>query len=167
MGLAVLDNDGLNRLEYDQQGLHICYWKRYETENYFVTPSVLRSFSLSKYEDMTLFGGYLEQIDTVLDKLILERLFDGDSDEFQTYAKSPKEVSKLLWGAKTERMKLSDFAEEFFRRLAAQLQHSLLLKKGELHQLVQFAELKEISGEVNEKLDLIAKLFLRNNPSLI
>lgn len=167
LGLAVLDNDGLNRLEYDQQGLHICYWKRYETENYFVTPSVLRSFSLSKYEDMTLFGGYLEQIDTVLDKLILERLFDSDSDEFQTYAKSPKEVSKLLWGAKTERMKLSDFAEEFFRRLAAQLQHSLLLKKGELHQLVQFAELKEISGEVNEKLDLIAKLFLRNNPSLI
>lgn len=42
----------------------------------------------------------------------------------------------VYWEAKPLRLKLSDFAEEFFRRLADALGHAMLLNKGELHRLV-------------------------------
>jgi hypothetical protein len=56
-------------------------------------------------------------------------------------------------------VKLSDFAEEFFRRLAAKLGHTMLLRKGEFYRLVAFVEPQELPEEVTEKLDLLAVLF--------
>ncbi|MGC8733240.1 MAG: AAA family ATPase, partial [Halothiobacillaceae bacterium] len=37
-GLAILDNDGHNRQDRDDGALQIRYWRRYEAENYFITP---------------------------------------------------------------------------------------------------------------------------------
>ncbi len=158
-GLAILDNDGQNRQSFQQGGLEIVYWKRYETENYFLTPEVLRSFTLRSYDDMSLFGGYREEIEAVLNGLILERLFDNVGSDFETYLAQPPEVARLLWNAKTENLKLSDFAEEFFRRLAVKLGHVMLLKKGEFHRLVEYAEVKNIPAEVGEKLDCLSRIF--------
>ena len=41
-GLAILDNDGRNRQNALEGPLKIAYWKRYETENYFITPELLQ-----------------------------------------------------------------------------------------------------------------------------
>ena len=65
----------------------------------------------------------------------------------------------MIWDTKTERLKMSDFAEEFFRRLAKRLGHAMLLRKGELHQLVPLSDPASISGEVRDKLDLLQNLF--------
>ncbi len=61
----------------------------------------------------------------------------------------------MIWNSKTERLKMSDFAEEFFRRLAQRLGHAMLLRKGELHRLVAYAEPTSIPAEVSEKLNLL------------
>ncbi|MGC9159209.1 MAG: hypothetical protein ACP5FH_09475, partial [Terracidiphilus sp.] len=53
---------------------------------------------------------------------------------------------------------LSSFAEEFFRRLGAKLQRPMLLRKGELHRLVQFVDAKSISNEVAQKLAALLSL---------
>ena len=158
-GVAILDNDGQNRQPFFQGGLNLVYWRRYEAENYFITPEVLRRFALEHYQDVELFGGFRNEIEDVIGQLILERVFDSAEADFQTYRSSTSEVARLLWEAKTARLKLSDFAEEFYRRLADKLGHAMLLKKGELHRLVAYADTQSIPAEVSEKLDLLGALF--------
>lgn len=61
-------------------------------------------------------------------------------------------------------MKLSDFAEEFYRRLAKRLGFQMLLRKGELHRLMEFVDPLTIPEEVGQKLDALAELFAKANP---
>ena len=70
----------------------------------------------------------------------------------------------MQWESSTKDVKLSDFAEEFFRHLADRLGHAMLLRKGELHRLVDFVDPGSIPEEVSEKLDLLTTLFAAANP---
>lgn len=159
-GLAILDNDGGSR-QGTSGPLSITYWKRYEAENYFITPDVLREYARVHYKDLDLFSGFATEIDEVLDALVLEQVFEGTHADFETWKQSPPQVSRLLWEAKTERRKLSTFAEEFFRRLAQRLGGQMLLKKGELHRLVAQVNPQNLATEIGEKLNLLADLFLQ------
>ncbi len=160
-GLAILDNDGRGREDFDEGGLRIAHWNRYEGENYFVTPDVLRRYAGHAYQDLPLFGQLIEE---VFDGLTLERVFAGNARDFATWQGLEPEAARLLWEARTERVKLSDFAEEFFRRLADSLGHAMLLRKGELHRLIEFVDPSTIADEVTEKLDLLADIFSDANP---
>ena len=164
-GLAILDNDGGARSDSDEGGLAVVHWKRYEVENYFVTPEVLRKQVAEHYEDLPLFFGEVrDRSEEVLDALILERVFDGRERDLDTWKSARADAARLLWEARTERLKLSDFAEEFFRRLAERLGHAMLLRKGELHRLVRFADPASLPAEVGEKLDLLGAIFDHANP---
>jgi len=158
-GLAVLDNDGRNRADSAEGRLTLTYWRRYEAENYFVTPDVLRRHAVAQYAEMTLFGGFKPEIDEVLDALVLEQIFDSNAADFQAWKQASGEVVRIVWEAKTQRIKLSTFAEEFFRRLAGRVGGGMLLKKGELHRLIAMVDPKTIPQEVTEKLDLLHGLF--------
>lgn len=163
-GLAILDNDGQGRQGGVEGNLRLTYWRRYEAENYFITPDVLRAYAVAQFGDMDLFGGFRAEIDEVLDALIEEAIFDGIAADFATWKQSPGPAARLVWEAKTERRKLSIFAEEFFRRLAARLGGPMLLKKGELHRLIRTVDPKAIPPEVSEKLDLLNDLFQHAAP---
>lgn len=163
-GLAILDNDGRNRQDSENTGLKIVYWRRYEAENYFITPTVLKNYVRDAYSDMSLFGGFADEAGDVLAALILERVFAGEVSDYQTWRDAAPDASRLLWSSRTERIKLSDFAEEFFRRLAGRLGHAMLLKKGDLHRLVAYAEPGSIPNEVRDKLDMLQRLFEGANP---
>ena len=93
---------------------------------------------------------------------LLELVFDGVKANFETWQQSPPEAARLIWEAQTERRKLSNVAESFFRRLARQMGGSLLLKKGELHRLIPHAVLSPTAeADVRSKLDLLQHLFER------
>lgn len=158
-GLGILDNDGQNRQPFHEGNLNIVYWRRYEAENYFVTPDVLRRFALDSLSGSSLFDGFGREIEDTLAGLILERVFDGVRIDFLEYSNSPAGAARIVWEARTERVKLSDFAEEFFRRLADRIGGQMLLTKGELHSLVAFADPTTIPAEVIEKLNLLEALF--------
>lgn len=159
-GLAILDNDGRDRKNQVGNALQVAYWKRYEAENYFITPELLRGYALAQYPSDDLFAQQTRQaIDEVLNGLVLEQLFDSIQADFDAWAQANAEVARVLWEAKTERRKLSAFAEEFFRRLAARIGGQMLLRKGELHRLVVHVAPSSIPMEVGEKLDLLANLF--------
>lgn len=159
-GLALLDNDGQNRQPFNEGGLALVYWRRYEAENYFVTPELLRSYAKRRLGDADLFGGFEIEIDEVLSQLILERVFAGSTQDFGEFVQAPAGAARLVWEARTERTKLSEFAEEFFRRLAARSGGQMLLTKGQLHNLVTYADRASIPAEVTEKLNLLEKVFL-------
>lgn len=158
-GLAILDNDGRNRPGAQNGTLIITYWRRYEAENYFITPELLRGYARQQFADLDLFAGFQADIDEVLDALIKEQVFDGNLADFAAWKQSPSETARIVWEAKTERRKLSTFAEEFFRMLAQKVGGPMLLKKGELHRLVAHVDPQLIPAEVKEKLDLLEKLF--------
>ncbi len=161
-GLAILDNDGRNRQDALEGALQIIYWRRYEAENYFVTPNLLRDYALDQYPMDDVFSRQTrEHIDEVLDALVLEQVFDDARPDFDVWKNGTPEVARVLWEAKTEHRKLSAFAEEFFRRLAARVGEQMLLTKGELHRLVNYAPEDSIPVEVAEKLNLLANLFER------
>jgi ABC-type multidrug transport system ATPase subunit len=158
-GLAILDNDGRDRQGSVEGNLQLAYWKRYEAENYFVTPEVLRRYAIGQYAEMELFGGHQTEIDEVLNGLLLEQVFEGIATDFEAWRQSPPEAVRIVWEAKTQRVKLSMFAEEFFRRLSVRVGGSMLLKKGELHRLVTMVDAKTVAAEVVQKLDLLHALF--------
>jgi ABC-type branched-subunit amino acid transport system ATPase component len=160
-GVGILDSDGRNRQSFESAGLTIVYWRRYEAENYFITPDVLRRFAEEHYhKGIDLFSeSFTEDIGLVLDELIIDRVFDNEKEDFRAYRSSTPEVARLIWASKTERLKLSEFAEEFFRRLAQRLGHPMLLRKGDLHRLVEYADPSGIANEVTEKLNLLVDIF--------
>ena len=91
--------------------------------------------------------------------MILEQVFGRREQDFAVWKAADEATGRLLWEASTERLKLSTFAEEFFRRLAERLGHAMLLRKRELYRLVEYLPADRIPDEVSEKLDLLAGLF--------
>lgn len=160
VGLAILDSDGARRDDSHEGGLKIAYWKRYEIENYFITPETLKSFVQSEYQgEAPLLTPPAATLDDVLEELIRERVFSGKAKDFMTWKGLDPSAARLLWEARTEQVKLSDLAEEFFRRLASRLGHAMLLRKGDLWRLVAHVEPTDLAEEVVDKLDLLAELF--------
>jgi len=159
--LAILDNDGRNTCDQDDGNLKIRYWKRYEIENYFITPDVLKKYVLTLYPEEDLFLNK-ETTDRTLASAVLKHVFDGKTDEYETWANSPSAARQLLWEAQTKDKKLSLLAEIFFQELAGAMGTFPLLRKGEFHRLVTHACLsKSADEELRDKLDLLNKL-LRN-----
>lgn len=160
-GLAILDNDGRGRQDFDDQSLRIRYWKRYEIENYFVTPELLLTYVAKMNLGLGLFSMDPGQTEEVLSELVQEQVFGGDRDDYLVWKNSAPDAGRLIWEAKTQSVKLSSFAEEFFRRLKDRTGLEMLLTKGEFHRLVEFVNPDGIAREVQDKLDLIADLFQR------
>lgn len=161
-GLAILDGDGKSppAPNPDDDGLDIVRWTRYEVENYFVAPELL----LEHVRAATAADGqgtvFAAQAEGILDALVLERVFGGVKDDFGAWKEAGQPQARLIWEGKTAGMKLSDFAEEFFRQLADALPNQpMLLRKSTLHRLIPHADPAAIPQEVREKLDLVEELF--------
>lgn len=160
-GLAILDNDGLSRQDSDEGALQIRYWRRYEAENYFITPELLRDYAYRQYPADDLFTQHARvEVDQALAETLRDEVFGGSQADYDTWATSPTDAARLIWEARTERRKLSTLAESFFRRLAQRLGGAMLLRKGELHRLIPHAQLSAAAeSEVRAKLDLLQRLF--------
>jgi len=154
-GLAILDNDGKNRQDADEGALSFRYWQRYEAENYFVTPTLLAAYAKDRLA-LPLFDPIVDQL---LDALVLERVFGSRVHDFETWRNATVDAQRLIWDTATRQVKLSDFAEEFFRRLAEQSKTPMQLRKGSLHELIDGVDPGSIDDEVVKKLDALATLF--------
>lgn len=154
-GLAILGNDGKRRLDLEDNGLHIAYWSRRESENFFVTPTILKAFVDNVYEGAPLFA---EHRDEILDGLVRERVFGGRDTDFARWQELGPEAAGQAWDLSTKGARVSEIAEEFFRRLAAQMGQATLMSKNDLHRLVAFVDPAAIPKEVADKLDLLDAL---------
>ncbi len=157
-GLAILDSDGRRRLNEDYGALVMTYWLRYELENYVVSPEVLRAYALSRCDDLPLFGGFRDDIRAALDDTVRDDVFDGDQEAFETWSQAEPRQARLIWTKATENRKLSAVAEAYFRRLATRTRQPMLLRKGELHRLVQWLEPDTLPAEIAEKLARVQRL---------
>jgi len=88
----------------------------------------------------------------------LEKIFSSVETDFNTWKSAQPDQARLIWETSTKLTKLSAFAEDYFRRLSERLVRPMLLRKGELHRLVEFVDAKSISNEVVQKLDALRTL---------
>ncbi|MBN1980194.1 MAG: AAA family ATPase [Chitinivibrionales bacterium] len=163
-GLAILDNDGHTRQDRDEENLKIRYWKRYEIENYFITPELLIMFVEGQHDELGLFAPGRNSAQEVLDQIILESVFNDNHEDFQTWKQSPHDAARLIWDTKSQYIKMSSLAENFFNRLSEKIGISILINKGEFHRLVQNIKAPTIQPEIDEKLNLLAALFRNSKP---
>lgn len=161
-GLAILGGNGKAPPTPNpaDDGLDIVRWARYEVENYFVTPQLLLKYVRAATAADGQGTVFAAQAEGILDALVLERVFGGVKDAFGAWKEAGQPQARLIWEGKTAGMKLSDFAEEFFRQLADALPNQpMLLRKSTLHRLIPHADAAAIPQEVREKLDLVEELF--------
>ena len=160
-GLVLQDNDGRGRKESDQGGLNKLVWKRYEAENYFISPELLAASAKREGGGGDLFD---EAPAAVLQELLLEHVFDGSQEDLANYNRADSSTQKTLWRAQTQTRKLSVFAEEFYRRLAVRTAAPMICRKGGLHELVALCEASDLNGEVKAKLDALLALLKAGSP---
>jgi ABC-type branched-subunit amino acid transport system ATPase component len=154
-GLAIYDHDGRPRKETDGGGLMELQWRRYEPENYFVSPQSLERWVAKHLGQEELFADSRKQ---VMNGLLAEFIFSDEPEDLEAYMRADLPTRKALWRAKTQHLKLSRIAEEYFRRIAVATATPMLLRKGLLHELVAICDADELNGDVKAKLDALHKL---------
>ena len=154
-GLAIYDHDGRPRREMNAGGLNELEWRRYEPENYFVTPELLERWVASKLGPQELFASART---SVMTDLLRERIFTENPGDLETYLRADEATRKALWRAQTQHLKLSTFAEEYFRRIGAATATPMLLRKGSLHELIEMCDPADMNGDVKDKLDALMVL---------
>lgn len=154
-GFALYDHDGRAKNESDSGGLAELQWRRYEPENYFVSPQVLERWVEKYHGEEELFATSRKN---VMEAMLAEFVFHDEPDDLDAYRRADLPTRKALWRAKTQYVKLSQFAEEYFRRISKATATPMLLRKGLLHELVSVCEAEELNGDVKTKLDSLHKL---------
>jgi hypothetical protein len=91
-------------------------------------------------------------------EMLREFIFTDDPGDLDAYQRADQATRMALWRAKTQFLKLSNFAEEYFRRIARVTATPMLLRKGVLHQLIELCEPEDLNGDVIAKLDALQAL---------
>jgi hypothetical protein len=154
-GLAIYDHDGRSRKESAGGGLSELQWRRYEPENYFVSPPLLERWVERHLGQEELFATSRSD---VMKGMLLEFVFKEEPEDFEAYQRADNATRMVLWRAKTQYLKLSNFAEEYFRRIGRATATPMMLRKGTLHQLVELCEPEDLNGDVKAKLDALETL---------
>jgi ABC-type cobalamin/Fe3+-siderophores transport system ATPase subunit len=152
-GLEIIDNDNRGLQDSEAGGFTRLPWKRYELENYVVTPQLLMDWA--QPDGMDLFA---DQRKRILDDLLLEKIFDGNAADFENYSSANPSTQSTIWRAQTQTQKLSLVAEEFFRRVGEATGTPIPLRKRDLYRLIERQEPASIDPEVTLKLDAILQL---------
>ena len=153
-GLALFDHDGTPRKEARIGGFVELQWRRYEPENYFISPELLERFASAK-----LGSERVPQSSGIMAQLMAEMIFIENPEALNEYLRGDATMRRAFWRAQTQYLKLSTFAEEYFRRVGRETKTPMLLRKGALHQLVEWCELAELNGDVEAKLNALVELF--------
>lgn len=139
-GLAVLDMGTRPRREAEEDGLSTVWWCRGEVERHLLRSEVLGIYAATRY----------------FNRPVIDRIEDELLDV--TYSVHPDGGRFLDDPERVERSP-SEFAREFFRRLADRIGDESLLPRGDLHRLVRSMDRRDIPSEVSRVLDLLDTLF--------
>lgn len=152
-GLAILDSDGKTIEDTSSPDLQILHWKRYEIENYIISPSLLLAY-LQTQRGAGLFD---REYHTAIDEALLEVAFEGNRNLLDEFHSQSQDMQSMLLADK----KMSAIAESAFKHYSDITGAPLLLRKSEYYRLVEFIDPAVIPREVVDKLDVV-EAFLHN-----
>lgn len=146
--LAIFDSDG-KKLQDENitEDFEVVRWKRYEIENYFISPELLKRYLLDSGID-TLTA------DKCIGLVLAEMLFDGDIGRVGDYFAATATIrAKLLAD-----VKMSKFAENVFVVVASETDSAVLMNKGEYYRLVSLLPQESVPKEIVDRLDLLVQM---------
>lgn len=156
--LVLLDGDGRDHSGQDgaeDRGMTTLYWRRYELENYFITPELLVRY-IQAHEGGDLWGQTrVQAMREVVDDVLAEMLYEGRADGVQEFHQLGQQTRLQLLAGR----KMSLFAEKAFRLFAERERQPIPLNKGEFFQLIDLLQPEEIAPEVTDKLNAVQQLF--------
>lgn len=159
--VAVRDGDGKAHTPSEADGdLVIHYWTRYELENYFITPARLaacaaREVGLREGELFAAAASCQTNIDRAVDETLAGMVFGGDIKQVDEYKKATPALQATL----LRNVKMSEFAEQFFKRFASLNSSPILFNKGGYYRMIADMDPSEVSDEVRQVLDSIVEVF--------
>ncbi|OGR02967.1 MAG: hypothetical protein A2511_06825 [Deltaproteobacteria bacterium RIFOXYD12_FULL_50_9] len=153
-GVGLFDSDGRSHLDEQQDDLAVAYWRKYELENYFISPDVLCDFARTKFspDKRLLEFSHSRLFKEIVDRCLLEDVFSHDEQQLAEFHKASIGLKRTLLRS----IKMSEFAQKVFQRFSQEMNQPILLNKGDFYQLIQFVDSSEISEEIKEKLDLLS-----------
>ena len=161
--IAVLDSDGKKvKDEVLNADFKIVRWKRYEQENYFITPDRLAAFikELVREQEGDLFAMTPQcdlDIAAAIDKALAEYVFEGDVTKVGEYHSATATIKEKLFAP----VKASGFAEVVFEEFARLRGASVLLNKGGYYKMIAALTPEQVPQEVRDKLDAVYEMMKR------
>jgi predicted ATPase len=152
-GIAVFDSDGKEKTDEieKKKNYALLYWKKYELENYFITPNVIFKYIKTEVKDKII----LDSFEKIWDAFVFEHLFNKRQQAFDSYMKLDNPLREFQFEQLLSNKKASAFLELYFDTLAKLTNTPLLLRKGDFYELVDYLDVENIDNEINEKLNLI------------
>jgi ABC-type cobalamin/Fe3+-siderophores transport system ATPase subunit len=162
--IGVFDGDNNHRQDEVQPDFAVFYWKRYELENYFITPKAVMAFAKKEWEKRKTEGLFLaqkiEQLKKIMNEKMILPILNEDKAAFDEFKAYPENIQNVQFQNLSTTHKLSSLLENVFEELAKIEGEPILLSKGNFYQLIDFIE--NIPTEVTEKLDKINQ-YLQSN----
>ena len=153
--VALFDGDGRDiGDESVSDDFKILRWRRYEFENYFITPERIEAYVLAQTGE-----GRQPVIRSAINEVLAEMVFDANAEKVQSYYQIPAELRENFLA----HTKMSLFAERVFRRFAALSNSPILLNKGDFFKLIRMLKREEVPSEVVQRLDAIFDILNLNS----
>lgn len=152
-GIAIFDSDGKNKTDEIEvkKDFALTFWKKYELENYFITPTVVFNYIINNQNDARISANF-EQI---WDSFILENLFNNRQKAYESYMQLDKPLQEYQFEQLLANKKASLFLEQYFEVLSKETNTPLLLRKGSFYKLIDYMDIENIDREISEKFNLI------------
>ena len=159
VGLGIFDSDakgeGLIGLPKD---LTVHKWKKYELENYFVSQDILDSFFINHLGGSgNIYHGLYQK---AKEETIIQFIFDGHKEQYETFKNSPVDSQKLLWSAITKEKKMSKFLDLLMDAFVENSALPYPMRKGDYYKFISFMDSNSVDNEIVEVLDLIEEKLL-------
>lgn len=158
-GIAIFDGDNKNRQDEKNDDFGLFYWKRYEIENYFITPQVVFQFVKKELKNLGDEGFFLqkhfEDFKQIFEQNFLLPIFNNNQKALEEYKDLPENMQAVQFENFASTKKVSELLENTFRAFSEQLKEPILLTKGNYYQLIDYLE--TLPEELKEKLDFVEK----------
>lgn len=117
-GIALFDSDGQNKTDAIEvkTDFALSFWKRYELENYFVTPNTLFKYIETTVKDEKIVAQYA----AIWQQFVLEKLFNKRQQAFESYRKLDKSLQEFQFETLLTNKKASAFLEDYFQTVSKQ-----------------------------------------------
>ena len=159
-GISIIDGDGKESVEENFiTDLQIFRLKKYELENYFINPITIDNWKKSLFiKDGIFKDKNISTFNKIYDKHIKEIIFENILNDFETYNKADTKTQLLIWGAKTNKIKLSLFFENLINQISKEMEIHLSLKKKDFYKLIQFLPPEMIDEEIKIILNKMVEI---------
>ncbi|MCX8481081.1 MAG: AAA family ATPase, partial [Sediminibacterium sp.] len=154
--IGIFDGDNNNRQDYVQPNFATFYWKKYELENYYITPKTIIAYAKKEWEARLgkevfkdLVDKKVAKLKKIMDENLLLPILNMDKAAFDEFKTLPENLQNVQFINLSSAHKISSLLEVVFEKLKQTENEPIFLSKSNFYLLIDFIE--NIPEEVKDK----------------